>query len=192
MISPENSRYLINQSDSKLNPAASWSPAFSRASGSLLVFTLFFLAHCFYSVLIGSLFLLYSYWLIVFTLFLLAHCFYSVLIDSLFLLCSYWLIVLSVLFTTATLTFLQSFAKNKCNPFSQCVWSRWALLVGFNSCLLISVLKILKFVTWKLFLIVRNRISEDQNLVSITDNNSPEGEGWKLLSSYIIYADGQY
>ena len=31
---------LLNQSDSKLKPIATWSPAFSRALGSLLVFTL--------------------------------------------------------------------------------------------------------------------------------------------------------
>ena len=31
--------YLLNQSDSKLKPIATWSPAFSRALGSLLLFT---------------------------------------------------------------------------------------------------------------------------------------------------------
>ena len=34
VIGPENSHHFINQSDSKLNPIASWLLAFSRASGS--------------------------------------------------------------------------------------------------------------------------------------------------------------
>ena len=38
MIGPENLHHFLNQSDSKLKPIATWSPAFSRASGSVLVF----------------------------------------------------------------------------------------------------------------------------------------------------------
>ena len=40
VIGPEYYHYFLNQSDSKLKPIATWSPAFSRALGSLLVFTL--------------------------------------------------------------------------------------------------------------------------------------------------------
>ena len=40
VIGPEDFHYFLNQSDSKLKPIATWSPAFSRALGSLLVFTL--------------------------------------------------------------------------------------------------------------------------------------------------------
>ena len=40
MIGPENSGHFLNQSDSSPNPIATWSLTFSRASDSLLVFTL--------------------------------------------------------------------------------------------------------------------------------------------------------
>ena len=40
LIGPEYSRHSLNQSHAKLKPAATWSPAFSRALGSLVVFTL--------------------------------------------------------------------------------------------------------------------------------------------------------
>lgn len=40
VIGPQNSRRPLNQSDSKLKPITTWSPASSRASGSLLVFPL--------------------------------------------------------------------------------------------------------------------------------------------------------
>ena len=39
MICAENSRHSLNQSDEKLKPITNRSPAFSRASGSLVVFT---------------------------------------------------------------------------------------------------------------------------------------------------------
>ena len=39
VIGPEDFHYFLNQSDSKLKPIATWSPAFSRALGSLLLFT---------------------------------------------------------------------------------------------------------------------------------------------------------
>ena len=39
VIGPENSHYSLNQSDAKLKPLTTWSPSFSRASGSLVVFT---------------------------------------------------------------------------------------------------------------------------------------------------------
>ena len=39
MIGPENLRHFLNQSDSKVWPVATWSLTFSRASGSLRVFT---------------------------------------------------------------------------------------------------------------------------------------------------------
>ena len=42
VIGPENSHHSLHQSDSKLKPIATWSHAFSRASGSLLVFALSF------------------------------------------------------------------------------------------------------------------------------------------------------
>ena len=45
VIGPENLRHSLNQSDAKLRSISSWSPAFSRALGSLLVVTL---------ILIGS------------------------------------------------------------------------------------------------------------------------------------------
>ena len=40
LIGPEYSRHSLNQSHAKLKPAATWSPAFSRALGSLVIFTL--------------------------------------------------------------------------------------------------------------------------------------------------------
>ena len=40
VIGPENSHHPLNQSDAKLKTIATWSPAFSRALSSLLVFTL--------------------------------------------------------------------------------------------------------------------------------------------------------
>ena len=40
VIGLENSRHPLNQSDAKLKPIATWSPAFSRAWGRLPVFTL--------------------------------------------------------------------------------------------------------------------------------------------------------
>lgn len=40
VIGPQNSRRPLNQSDSKLKSITTWSPASSRASGSLLVFPL--------------------------------------------------------------------------------------------------------------------------------------------------------
>ena len=40
VIGPKNSRYHLNQSDAKLKPITTWSLAFSRASGTLPVFTL--------------------------------------------------------------------------------------------------------------------------------------------------------
>ena len=40
MTGSENSRHFLDQSDSKLTPIATWSPSFSRDSGSLVVFTL--------------------------------------------------------------------------------------------------------------------------------------------------------
>ena len=39
VIGPENSHYSLNQSDAKLKPLTTWSPSFSRALGSLVVFT---------------------------------------------------------------------------------------------------------------------------------------------------------
>ena len=39
VIGPENSRLSLDQSGAKLKPITTWSPAFSRALGSLLVFT---------------------------------------------------------------------------------------------------------------------------------------------------------
>ena len=39
VIGPENSHYSLNQSDAKLKPPTTWSPSFSRALGSLIVFT---------------------------------------------------------------------------------------------------------------------------------------------------------
>ena len=42
VIGLENSHHSLHQSDSKLKPIATWSHAFSRASGSLLVFALSF------------------------------------------------------------------------------------------------------------------------------------------------------
>ena len=41
---PENSLHFLNQSGEKRKPITTWSPAFSRALGSLLSFTLSF--HC--------------------------------------------------------------------------------------------------------------------------------------------------
>ena len=48
-------RYLLNQSDAKLKSITTWSPAFSRALGSLVVFTLssHWLSKVFYFPLIG-------------------------------------------------------------------------------------------------------------------------------------------
>ena len=40
VIGPQNSRHFLNQSDPKLKPFTTPSPAFSRALVSLLVFTL--------------------------------------------------------------------------------------------------------------------------------------------------------
>ena len=40
VIGPEHSRHSVNQSDSKLKPIPTGSPALSRASSSLLVFIL--------------------------------------------------------------------------------------------------------------------------------------------------------
>ena len=37
MIGPENSLHSLNQSDVKLKPITTWSPAFSRALGILVV-----------------------------------------------------------------------------------------------------------------------------------------------------------
>ena len=37
MIGPKNSRHSFNQSDAKVKPTTTWSPAFSRALGSLIV-----------------------------------------------------------------------------------------------------------------------------------------------------------
>ena len=38
VIGPENSCHPLNQLDAELKPFTSWSPAFSRALGSLVVF----------------------------------------------------------------------------------------------------------------------------------------------------------
>ena len=40
VIGPENSHHSFNQSDSKLKPITTWSPAFSRVSGCLVIFLL--------------------------------------------------------------------------------------------------------------------------------------------------------
>ena len=40
LIGPENSHHSFNQSDSKLKPITTWSPAFSRVSGCLVIFLL--------------------------------------------------------------------------------------------------------------------------------------------------------
>ena len=40
VIGPENSRHSFHQSDAKFEPITTWSPAFSRVLGSLVVFTL--------------------------------------------------------------------------------------------------------------------------------------------------------
>ena len=40
VIGKENTLYPLNQSDTKFKPTTTWSPAFSRALGSWLVFTL--------------------------------------------------------------------------------------------------------------------------------------------------------
>ena len=52
---PENSRHSLNQSDAKLKPTTTWSPAFSRALGRVVVFTLssHWLLKVFSSLLIG-------------------------------------------------------------------------------------------------------------------------------------------
>ena len=50
VIGPENSHHSLHQSDSKLKPIATWSHAFSRASGSLLVFALSF--HWFFEIIL--------------------------------------------------------------------------------------------------------------------------------------------
>ena len=44
VIGPEDSRQSLNQSDAKLKPITTWSPAFSRVLGDLAVFTLSSLA----------------------------------------------------------------------------------------------------------------------------------------------------
>ena len=44
VIGPEDSRQSLNQSDAKLKPITTWSPAFSRALGDLAVFPLSSLA----------------------------------------------------------------------------------------------------------------------------------------------------
>ena len=41
VIGPESSRHFLNQSDTKLKPTATWSPTFSRASGTLLLSLIF-------------------------------------------------------------------------------------------------------------------------------------------------------
>ena len=38
-LSPENARYYLDQSNAELKPISTWSPAFSRASSKLPVFT---------------------------------------------------------------------------------------------------------------------------------------------------------
>ena len=43
MIGPKKMRRSLNQSDAKLKPIPTWSPAFSRALGGLLVFYFEFL-----------------------------------------------------------------------------------------------------------------------------------------------------
>ena len=55
VIGPENSRHSLNQSDAKLKPTTTWSPAFSRALGRVVVFTLssHWLLKVFSSLLIG-------------------------------------------------------------------------------------------------------------------------------------------
>ena len=40
VIGPEDSRQSLNQSDAKLKPITTWSPAFSRTLGDLAVYTL--------------------------------------------------------------------------------------------------------------------------------------------------------
>ena len=50
VIGPENSHHSVHQSNSKLKPIATWSHAFSRASGSLLVFALSF--HWFFEIIL--------------------------------------------------------------------------------------------------------------------------------------------
>ena len=42
VIGPEKLRHPLNQLNAKLKPIMTWSPAFSRALGSLVVFTLSF------------------------------------------------------------------------------------------------------------------------------------------------------
>ena len=44
LIGPENSCHSLSQSQAKLTPITTWSPAFSRAFGEALVFTLS--SHC--------------------------------------------------------------------------------------------------------------------------------------------------
>ena len=44
VIGPEDSRQSLSQTDAKLKPITTWSPAFSRALGDLAVFTLSSLA----------------------------------------------------------------------------------------------------------------------------------------------------
>ena len=53
LIGPEISRHLLNQSDAKLKPIVTWSFAFSRACGSLRVFTLS--SHWFLAIFIFAL-----------------------------------------------------------------------------------------------------------------------------------------
>ena len=55
VIGPENSRHLLAQSDAKLKPMATWSPAFSRPYDNLLGLTLrsYLLLKVLYFLLIG-------------------------------------------------------------------------------------------------------------------------------------------
>lgn len=65
VIGPENSRFLLDQSDSRIKPLAPWSQVFSHASVNLLVFYLF------------SPEVLLSYWLVViFSFTLIGFCVY--------------------------------------------------------------------------------------------------------------------
>ena len=54
VIGPDNSRHLLAQSDAKLKPMATWSPAFSRPYDNLLGLTLrYLLLKVLYFLLIG-------------------------------------------------------------------------------------------------------------------------------------------
>ena len=56
VIGPENSRLSLDQSGAKLKPVTTWSPAFSRALGSLLVLLGFLIGslRSFFFLLIGA------------------------------------------------------------------------------------------------------------------------------------------